>query len=85
MTRNSVLERVRAFFEEERGLDPLQIEETTAFEELAADSLDVQELAVELEDLLGGTWVTEAELNSISTVGDAIDVVLAHRQVAGAA
>jgi acyl carrier protein len=78
-TRDEVLERIRSFLVEERDVDAGTVTEDSSFvEDLEADSLDLHELVMELEDILGGAWLTDAELASIKTVGDAIDVVLTH-------
>ncbi len=55
---------------------PGRIEEGTRFrEDLEADSLDLYELVMELEDRYG-IKVTEEEATRISTVGDAVAFVL---------
>ena len=55
-----------------------RIEEATRFrEDLDADSLDLYELVMELEDRYG-VAITEEEAARIETVGDAVDFVLAH-------
>ena len=67
---------VRGHLSEELEVDPGRIEETTRFrEDLEADSLDLYELVMELEDRYG-IKVSEEEAARISTVGDAIAFVL---------
>lgn len=64
------------------AVDVLQVEadkvtETASFaEDLEADSLDLVELVMSLEDTLGIT-IEEDELAEVKTVGDALDVILA--------
>jgi acyl carrier protein len=76
MERDDVIELVREHLAEELEVDPGRIEETTRFrEDLEADSLDLYELVMELEDRYG-IKVTEEEATRISTVGDAVAFVL---------
>ena len=76
-TREEVLERIRAHLSEELGIDVSIIEEGSRFkEDLEADSLDLVELVVELEDGYG-IRMPEDEAEKIKTVGQAVDFVLA--------
>jgi acyl carrier protein len=76
MEREEVMDLVREHLAEELEVDPGRIEETTRFrEDLEADSLDLYELVMELEDRYG-IKVTEEEATRISTVGDAVGFVL---------
>jgi acyl carrier protein len=76
-TREEVLERIRAHLAEELGIDRSIIEEGSRFkEDLEADSLDLVELVVELEDGYG-IRMPEDEAEKIKTVGQAVDFVLA--------
>jgi acyl carrier protein len=78
MTREEVLERIRAHLAEELEVDPAQIGEGTRFkEDLEADSLDLVELVMELEDRYG-IRVPDEEAVKILTVGQAADFVAAH-------
>ena len=77
-TRDEVLVLVRSHLSEELGIDASGIEEATRFrEDLEADSLDLVELVMELEDRYG-IRITDEEAERIKTVGQAIDFVLAH-------
>jgi acyl carrier protein len=76
MSREEVLEKVRSHLASELEVDPAKISDTTRFrEDLDADSLDLYELVMELEDGYGIS-VSEEEAGKIKTVGDAVDFVL---------
>jgi acyl carrier protein len=76
MERDDVMTLVREHLAEELEVDPGRIEDGTRFrEDLEADSLDLYELVMELEDRYG-IKVTEEEASRISTVGDAVAFVL---------
>ena len=75
MDRNEVLELVRNHLSTELGVDKGKVEEETRFrEDLDADSLDLYELVMELEDSYG-VAVSNEETAKILTVGDAVDFV----------
>ena len=78
MNRDQVLTLVREHLAEELEIDIERITETTRFrEDLDADSLDLYELVMELEDNYGVT-VSEEQATRIATVGDAVGFVLEH-------
>jgi acyl carrier protein len=78
MTREQVLTLVREHLAEELEVDAAEIGEGTRFkEDLDADSLDLYELVMELEDRYGIS-VTEEQAAKIKTVGDAVGFVLDH-------
>ena len=78
MTRDEVMVKVREHLAAELEVDAGEIEEGTRFrEDLDADSLDLYELVMELEDTYG-IKVPEEEAAGIETVGQAVDFVLQH-------
>ena len=80
MTREEVLERIREHLATELEIDPARIDEGTRFkEDLEADSLDLVELVMELEDRYG-IRIPDEEAAKILTVGQAADFVAAHAQ-----
>jgi acyl carrier protein len=78
MNRDEVFNLVRDHLAEELEVDPDKIAEETRFkQDLDADSLDLYELVMELEDRYGIS-VSEEQATRIETVGDAISFVMEH-------
>jgi acyl carrier protein len=76
MDRDEVMNKVREHLAAELEVSADEIAEGTRFrEDLDADSLDLYELVMELEDTYG-IKVSEEEAAEIKTVGDAVDFVL---------
>ena len=77
MDRQEVFDKVRSHLAEELGVDAEGISDTTHFrDDLDADSLDLYELVMELEDTYG-VKMSEQEAEGIVTVGQAVDFVVA--------
>jgi acyl carrier protein len=77
LTQAEVMEKVREHLATELGVEADEIVASTRFrEDLDADSLDLYELVMELEDTYG-IKVSEEEAAEIKTVGDAVEFVLA--------
>ena len=77
MTREELIEAVRAHLVEELDVDPAAVTEATNFrDDLDADSLDLYTLLQELEDTQG-IRIPDEEAVKIETVGQAVDLVLA--------
>ena len=76
MSRDEVMLKVREHLAAELEVDAAEIGDATRFrEDLDADSLDLYELVMELEDTYG-IKVSEEEAAGIETVGQAVDFVL---------
>ena len=75
-TREGVMGLVRDHLASELQIDEARITEDSRFrEDLEADSLDLYELVMELEDTYA-IKVTEEEAVGIRTVGNAVDFVV---------
>jgi acyl carrier protein len=73
--REEIFALVRDHLAGELELDPAEISEGTRFrEDLDADSLDLYELVMELEDNYG-IRISEEDAAKITTVGQAVDFV----------
>jgi len=76
LDRDEVMVKVREHLAAELDLSPDEIGVRTRFrEDLDADSLDLYELVMELEDTYG-IRVSEADAARITTVGDAVEFVV---------
>jgi acyl carrier protein len=78
MTREEVRELISDHLADELDVEPSTIDEGTRFkEDLEADSLDLYTLVQELEDTYG-VRMSDEQAAAITTVGQAVDFVLAH-------
>lgn len=79
LSRDEVLERVKSALSEQLGVDESEITDDASFQEdLDADSLDLVELIMELEDQFG-VKIPDEDAQKLTTVGQAVDYVIAHQ------
>ena len=76
MDRNEALTKFTDNAVEVLAVDPSQVTLTTSFEDLGADSLDLVELVMALEETFD-IEVAEDELKEIRTVREAFELVYA--------
>jgi acyl carrier protein len=78
-SREEIFERVKSVLSEQLGVDEGEITEGASFQDdLDADSLDLVELIMELEDNFG-MKIPDEDAQKITTVGQAVDYVSAHQ------
>ena len=66
-------DKVAAIVADYKGIDVADIKEDSAFTDLGLDSLDMAELAMNLEDEFGVTIVLDASLKTVADLVTLID------------
>ena len=79
MSEQEVLDKVIQLISERVSDDVLKITKDTTFQEdLGADSLDVVELVMELEDAFG-IQISDEDAEQIVTIGDAVNYIVSQQ------
>ena len=69
-----VFEKVKAIVVEQLGVDEVDVTQETSFEKLNADSLDIVELIMALEEAFD-LDIPDEEAEKLRTVGDAVNYI----------
>nr|WP_051910505.1 acyl carrier protein [Carnobacterium pleistocenium] len=79
LSTNETFEKIKKIIVERFGIDEEKVtKELTFKEDLGADSLDVVELVMELEDVFG-TEISDEDAEQINTVGNAVAYIEDHK------
>ena len=79
LSREEVLEQIKSELSQKLGIEESEITEDASFEgDLGADSLDLVEVVMDLEDQFG-LKIPDDDARELTTVGKAIDYVIAHQ------
>lgn len=79
MNREEVFGKVKSIIIEQLGIEENAVKETATFvEDLAADSLDIVELVMQIEEEFE-MQISDADAEKIVTVGDVVDYILANK------
>ena len=74
MSNEEILKILRELVAEQFAMEPAEVSMETAFEEdLGADSVDLVELVMAMEEEFEVGEIEEEELSSLKTVGDAVN------------
>lgn len=74
MNRAEILSKVKALVAKQAKVSEAEVKESSSFEDLALDSLDLVELIVALEEEFGAE-IPEEEAEKITTVGEAVEYI----------
>ena len=78
MEREEIIEKVKAVIVEQLNVEEDDVTEDASFvDDLGADSLDIVELVMALEDKFGIS-IPDEEAESIKTVGNAVEFISAN-------
>jgi len=73
-TRKDTLDRIVALIAQELKVDPERVNEEVTFQELGADSLDMVQIIMKLEELFG-VEINDQDAEKMATLHDVVDYV----------
>ena len=74
-----IFDKVKAIVVEQLGVEEVDVKQETSFEELNADSLDIVELIMALEEEYD-IEIPDEDVEKIATVGDVVEYIKAHTE-----
>jgi acyl carrier protein len=78
MSREDILAKLKPIIAEQLGVDESEVKEDASFtEDLNADSLDLVELIMSLEEQFK-LQISDEDAEKITTVGEAVDYISEH-------
>ena len=76
MSNEEIFQTMRELVAEQFAMEPAEVTMETSFEEdLGADSVDLVELVMAMEESFGVGETQEDDLNGLKTVGDAVNYI----------
>ena len=80
MSKEDILTKLRPVIAEQLGVDESEVKEDASFtEDLNADSLDLVELIMSLEEQFK-LQISDEDAEKLTTVGEAVDYISEHAQ-----
>lgn len=80
MSKEDILAKLRPVIAEQLGVDESEVKEDASFtEDLNADSLDLVELIMSLEEQFK-LQISDEDAEKLTTVGEAVDYITEHAQ-----
>lgn len=78
MSKEEILAKLKPVIAEQLGVDEGEVTDTASFtEDLNADSLDLVELIMSLEEQFG-LQISDEDAEKLTTVGEAVDYIYEH-------
>ncbi|HEU4781811.1 MAG TPA: acyl carrier protein [Ktedonobacterales bacterium] len=78
MSKEEIMGKLKPVIAEQLGVDENEVTDTASFtEDLNADSLDLVELIMSLEEQFG-LQISDEDAEKLTTVGEAVDYIYEH-------
>jgi len=78
MSKEEIMGKLKPVIAEQLGVDESEVTDTASFtEDLNADSLDLVELIMSLEEQFG-LQISDEDAEKLTTVGEAVDYIVEH-------